>query len=78
MGAGCPPAWMGSADGIGVGRRSVGADWLSLQHSAVQGLRPFGCGMALGASAASRFVAARWLDHPVGLSVTRVRVWRSF
>ena len=69
---------MGSADGIGVGRGVVGADSLSLQLSAVQGLRPFGCGMGLGASAASRFVEARWRDHPVGLSVTRVRVWGSF
>ena len=69
---------MGSADGIGVGRGVVGADSLSLQHSAVQGLRPFGCGMGLGASAASSFLAAGRLDHPVGLSVTRVWVWGSF
>ena len=69
---------MGSADGIGVGIGVVGADSLSLQHSAVQRLRPFGWGMAFGASAASRFVAARWRDHSVGLSVTRVRVWGSF
>jgi hypothetical protein len=69
---------MGSADGIGVGRGVVGADSLSGECSVVQGLRPFGCGMALGVSAASRFVAARWRDHSVGLSVTRVRVWGSF
>ena len=69
---------MGSADGIGVGIGIVGADSLPIQHSAVQRLRPFGCGMGLGASAASRFVAAGRLDRPVGLSVTRVRVWGSF
>jgi hypothetical protein len=69
---------MGSADGIGVGIGIVGADSLPIQHSAVQRLRPFGCGMGLGASAVSSFLAAGRLDHPVGLSVTRVRVWGSF
>ena len=69
---------MGSADGIGVGIGIVGADSLPLQHSAVQRLRPFGCGMGLGASAASSFLAAGRLDHPVGLSVTQVKDWGSF
>ena len=69
---------MRSADGIGVGRGGVGADLLSLQRSAVEGFRAFGCGMGFGVSLVPGLVEALWRAHPVRLSVTQEWVWGSF
>ena len=60
------------------GRRMNRGGIVAGQCSAIQGLRCLGCGMEPSLFVGSSFVVAGRPDQPVGLGVTRARVWGSF